>query len=140
MNFKLAYNVYWPAERGLEDISQAGLIFLCATTHLLSYINSEMIMQLIRNGYNHDTGRKFGNLIVVLKKFSARFQLENWSVPARLGSARNIHSSGLLEPENSSSNPSLVNTHDFMVFIFALYLFGSICIKLFTCILVNCCL
>jgi hypothetical protein len=24
------------------------------------------IMQLIRIGYNHDTGRKFGNLIVVL--------------------------------------------------------------------------
>ena len=45
-----------------------------------------MIMQLIRIGYNHDTGRKFGNLIVVLKKISARFQLENWSAPAQLGS------------------------------------------------------
>ena len=43
-------------------------------------------MQLIRIGYNHDTGRKFGNLIVVLKKISAQFQLENWSAPAWLGS------------------------------------------------------
>ena len=37
----------------------------------------KIIMQLIKIGYNHDTGRKFGNLIVVLKKNSARFQLEN---------------------------------------------------------------
>ena len=57
----------------------------------------------------NDNGRKFGNLIVGLKKVSARFQLENWSPPARLGSARNIHSSGSLEPENSSSNPSLAD-------------------------------
>ena len=48
----------------------------------------KIIMQLIRIGYNHDTGRKFGNLIVVLKKISARFQLENLSAPAWLGSAR----------------------------------------------------
>ena len=41
---------------------------------------------------------------------SARFQLENWSAPARLGSTRNLHSSGLLEPENSSLNSSLVST------------------------------
>ena len=34
-------------------------------------------MQFIRIGYNHDTGRKFGILIVVLKKISAWFQLEN---------------------------------------------------------------
>ena len=34
-------------------------------------------MQLNKIGYNHDTGMKFGNLIVVLKKNSARFQLEN---------------------------------------------------------------
>ena len=26
--------------KSFEDILQAGLIFLCATTHLLSYINS----------------------------------------------------------------------------------------------------
>ena len=30
-------------------------------------------MQLIRIGYNDDTGRKFGNLIVVLKKFRLDF-------------------------------------------------------------------
>ena len=42
-------------------------------------------MQLIRIGYNHDTGRKIENLTVVLKKISAQFQLENWSAPARLG-------------------------------------------------------
>ena len=46
-------------------------------------------------------------LYIVLKKISARFQLENWSVPARLDSARNLHSSSSLEPENFSSNPSL---------------------------------
>ena len=44
----------------------------------------------------------------ILSVLSARFQLENWSVPARLGSAPNLHSSGSLEPENSSSNSSLV--------------------------------
>ena len=41
------------------------------------------------------------------RKNPARFQLENQSAPARLGSARNLHSSGSLEPEKSSSNPSL---------------------------------
>ena len=30
-------------------------------------------MQLIRIGYNHDTGRKFGNLIAVLKKIQLGF-------------------------------------------------------------------
>ena len=50
---------------------------------------------------------KIGNLIGVLKQNSARFQLKNWSVPAWLGSAWNFHSSGSLEPENSSSNSSL---------------------------------
>ena len=39
---------------------------------------------------------------------STRFQLGNWSAPARLGSARNLYSLGSLEPENSSSNSSLV--------------------------------
>ena len=42
-------------------------------------------MQLIKIGYNHDTGRKFGNLNVGLKKISAQFQLENDSAPVRLG-------------------------------------------------------
>ena len=40
------------------------------------------------------------------KKISARFQLENWSA-----SARNLHSSGSLELENSSSNSSLLGTY-----------------------------
>ena len=71
-------------------------------------------MPLIRIGYNHDTGRKFGNLIVVLKKISARFQLENWTAPARLDSARNFHSSGSLEPEKTSSNSSLTVTYAFI--------------------------
>ena len=53
-------------------------------------------------------------MIVVLRKISARFQLENWSAPARLGSARNLHSSGSLEPENSSSNSSLLFNTSFM--------------------------
>ena len=45
----------------------------------------------------------------ILYILSARFQLENWSAPAWLDSARNLHSSGSLEPENSSSNSSLTN-------------------------------
>ena len=47
----------------------------------------------------------------ILSVLSARFQLENQSAPAWLGSARNLHSSGSLEPENSSSNSSLVRTY-----------------------------
>ena len=43
---------------------------------------------------------------------SARFQLGNWSAPARLGSARNLHSSARLEPEKSSSGSSLVFTRE----------------------------
>ena len=39
-----------------------------------------MILQLIRIGYNHDTGRKFGNLIVApdqgLKKYQLGFSLK----------------------------------------------------------------
>ena len=62
-------------------------------------------MQLIRIGYNHDTGKKLGNLIVVhnqgLKKFQLGFSSEI-EVP------RNLHSSGSLEPGNSSSNSSLL--------------------------------
>ena len=53
-----------------------------------------------------ELGAKLGNLIYILSVLSARFQLENWSAPARLDSARNLHSSGLLEPENYSSNSS----------------------------------
>ena len=44
----------------------------------------------------------------ILSVLSARFQLENWSAPARLGSAWNLHSSAQLELENSSSNSSLL--------------------------------
>ena len=73
-------------------------------------------MQLIRIGYNHDTDRKFGNLIVVLNQGLKNFS----SVSARklkcpssawLGSARNLHSLGSLEPENSSLNSSLLFTY-----------------------------
>ena len=46
-------------------------------------------------------------LTYILSEMSARFQLENKSAPARLDSAPNLHSSGSLEPENSSSNSSL---------------------------------
>ena len=42
-------------------------------------------------------------LTYILSELSARFQLENQSVPAR-----NLPSSSSLEPENSSSNSSLV--------------------------------
>ena len=45
-----------------------------------------MIIQLIRIGYNHDTGRKFGNLSVGLKKFQLGFS-SKIEVP-QLGSAR----------------------------------------------------
>ena len=47
-------------------------------------------------------------MIVLLKKISARFQLENWGAPARARSSRNLLSSSSLEPENSSSNSSLL--------------------------------
>ena len=66
-------------------------------------------MQLIRIGYNHDTIKKLGNLIVVLNESLKKFQLgfsSEIEVP-QLGSARNLHSLGSLEPENSSSNSSL---------------------------------
>ena len=46
-------------------------------------------------------------LTYILSELSARFQLENQSAPARLGSARNLPSSSSLEPENSSSKSSL---------------------------------
>ena len=66
------------------------------------------------------------NLIVVpnydLKFLSARFQLENWSAPARLDSARKFQSSGSLEPENSSSNSSLL-TRFFGVGLFEISFF-----------------
>ena len=70
-------------------------------------------MQLIRIGYNPDTGRKFGNLIVVLlisakKKFQLGFSSKIEVL--RLGLARNLHSSGSLKPENSSSNSSLLSS------------------------------
>ena len=72
-----------------------------------------MIIQFIRIGYNHDTGRKFGNLIVVFNQCLKKFQLgfsSKIKVP-QLGSARNLQSSGSLEPENSSSNSSLVSMY-----------------------------
>ena len=47
-------------------------------------------------------------LAYILSVLSARFQLKNWSAPAWLSSAQNLHSSGSLEPENSSWNSSLV--------------------------------
>ena len=46
-------------------------------------------------------------LTYILSELSAQFQLENCAL-ARLGSARNLHSLGLLELENSSSNSSLI--------------------------------
>ena len=69
-------------------------------------------MQLIRIGNDCDTVKKFGNLIVVLnqclKKCQLGFSLKI-EVP-QLGSAQKLHSSGSLEPENFSSNSSLVFT------------------------------
>ena len=43
----------------------------------------------------------------IMLELSARFQLENQCAPARLGLAQNLHSSGSLKLENSSSNSSL---------------------------------
>ena len=92
-------------------------------------------MQLIKIGYNHDTGRKFGNLIVVLKKKFSSVSARKLKCP---GSARNLLSSGSLEPENSSSNSSLVGRYIFLVVTFSKiicyntisrsFLYGS-CIK-----------
>ena len=63
-------------------------------------------MKLIRIGYHHDTGKKFGNLIVVLNQCLKNFQL---------GFSSKIEVPQLclepsLEPENFSSNSSLINT------------------------------
>ena len=56
---------------------------------------------MVRNGYNHDTGRKFGNVIVVLNQGFKNFQLSFSSIieVPQLSSAWNLHSSGSLEPE-----------------------------------------
>ena len=58
-------------------------------------------IQMVRNGYNHDTGRKFGNVIVVLNQGFKNFQLSFSSIieVPQLSSAWNLHSSGSLEPE-----------------------------------------
>ena len=45
--------------------------------------------------------------VKLIKLVLKKFQLENLSAPARLSSARNLHSSGSLQLENSSSNSSL---------------------------------
>ena len=63
---------------------------------------------MIRIGYNHDTDRKFGNLIVVLKKNFSSVSARKLKRPS---SARKFHSLGSLEPENSSSNSSLLLGH-----------------------------
>ena len=47
-------------------------------------------------------------LTYILSVMLARFQLGNWSAPARRSLARNLHSSAWLEPETSRSNSSLV--------------------------------
>ena len=68
-----------------------------------------MIKQLIRIGYNYDTGRKFGNLIVIPNQCLQKFQLSFSSkieVP-QLGSPQNLHSLCSLDPENSSSKSYL---------------------------------
>ena len=68
-----------------------------------------MIIQLIRIGYNHDTGRKFGNLIVVLNQGLRNFQLgfsSKIEVP-QLGSAR----LGTLIARLSSSGKIPAQTH-----------------------------
>ena len=62
-------------------------------------------MQLIRIGYNHDTGRNLEIWLYFLKKFQLGFS-SKIEVP-RLGSTFNLHSSALFEPENSSSNSFL---------------------------------
>ena len=69
-------------------------------------------MQWIRIGYNHDTSRNLEIWLYFLKKFQLGFS-SKIKVPqlgsTRLDSARKFHSSGSLEPENSSSNSSLEN-------------------------------
>ena len=62
-------------------------------------------MQLIRIGYNHDTGRNLEIWLYFLKKFQLGFS-SKIEVP-QLGLAWNLHSSGSLELENSSLNSSL---------------------------------
>ena len=57
-------------------------------------------------------------LTYILSELSARFQLENYSAPAWLGLAWNFHSSGSLEPKNSSSYSSLANSKDSLEVIY----------------------
>ena len=65
-------------------------------------------MQLIRIGYNHDRNLKIWKFDCrALKKFQLGFSSKIKGL--QLGSARNIHSSGSLELENSGSDSSLVS-------------------------------
>ena len=57
--------------------------------------------------YRNKIGKFYTHIVMWV--LSARFQLKNWSAPAWLSSAQNLHSSGSLELENSSSNSSLVS-------------------------------
>ena len=86
---------------------------------LLCHINSDKWLWI---DWIHDTEAKIWKKMLLnnvhwkicyLIKYilSARFQLGNWSAPARLGSARNLCSSARLELENSGSGSSLIVLH-----------------------------
>jgi hypothetical protein len=58
---------------------------------------------------NHDTDAKLGNLKILLPY--CQFGFSSKIGMPQLGSARNLHSSARLEPENSSSGSSLLIIH-----------------------------
>ena len=73
---------------------------------LNSWYRSKNLKKLLLNNVHW----KICYLIMYI--LSARFQLENWSAPARLGSAWNLYSSARLELGNSSSGSSLIFAHN----------------------------
>ena len=90
------------------------MIKLCTIIHKLQYstpwmsIVLHIFIEIRKFDGSFGVGTKICYFLTyILSVLSARFQLENWSAPARLGSARNLHSSAWLELENSSSNSSL---------------------------------
>ena len=60
-------------------------------------------------------------LTYILSVLSARFQLENWSAPARLGLARNFHSSSSLE----KTFQKLTDLYSAVVFLEFFNFYGS---------------
>ena len=90
-------------------------------------MNDRSSMKLIQIMLQMQNWKIWKICYLMMHILSARFQLENWSAPAWLGLARNLHSSAQLELENSSSGSSLRNTHakEMTMTIYPLTIFKS---------------